>query len=502
MQLFEKLEASRSEPEQSEKLLREFEEWTLFDLDGRFADTLAELLQKSFLHGAPRSEVEKYVRLGMASRLGLQEGELSRIRSLELKRLVEMAWHWESNGLRMADAWLSIPDYAREIRAVRQAEHGFSLSPIGSVFVSLSGRDEIHWLLNVEVSQSTGPRDVWRLSRATADALLSRPRMFGAPEFWIQTDFPHSWSTLRRLRALGLLHLVDESESEVEVGYEVLESGMRVLKALVGSGDTPFSVLAATLSQDEAIAALEGGGGKTAPALGLNASALATARQARLVAHEIRNALVPAKFALDSLYENLVGGSVEAEVARFRPRIDPGVERVLKFVDELLKTSELATRPPEAFNLMPAILDAQASFTGHLSIRLIAPPGIRVTSPPDSSPLLVLGYRDRFVLALVNLLRNAEQAQARGATLLLELDAGGQDVLLTVDDDGMGVPPEHRESIFRRGFSLRPGGTGEGLALVREVVESEMRGKIACVEKPGRGARFRMRLPLTERSVR
>jgi signal transduction histidine kinase len=303
----------------------------------------------------------------------------------------------------------------------------------------------------------------------------------------------NSGSTLRRLRAMGLLLLKDSGDlMEGRDALRLTEAGLNALQALVSSTDTPFSVLAATLSQDEALAVLDHTGGKSLPEVSLHSSAQAMARQARLVAHEIRNALIPAQFALNSLYEGLVGREVEAEVARFRPRIDPGISRVLKFVNDLLKTSELATRPPEAFNLVRAVQDARVALTTSLDTQVISPAEL----PP------VLGYRERFVLALVNLLRNAEQASARHVAIELKLEEDGQNILVTVDDDGTGVPEEHRERIFQRGVSLRPGGTGEGLALVKEVVEFELRGKIACVERPGGGARFRMRVPLAERSGR
>jgi signal transduction histidine kinase len=277
------------------------------------------------------------------------------------------------------------------------------------------------------------------------------------------------------------------------LNYELLGEGARLLEAVVSPHESPFSVLAATLSQDEALAALDDKTGRNLADAGLNTSALATARQARLVAHEIRNALIPAQFALNSLYGNLVGGEVEAIVTRLRPRIDSGIERVLKFVNDLLKTSELATRPPEDFDLKRALFDAKASLTTEMNIQ--------VTNPEEELPP-VLGYRERFVLAVVNLLRNADQAGAKQVDITLELETDGKSILVNIDDDGPGIAVENRDRIFQRGISFRPGGAGEGLALVREVVEFELRGKVACVDKAGGGARFRMRLPVTERSPR
>lgn len=308
----------------------------------------------------------------------------------------------------------------------------------------------------------------------------------------------HSWEAIRRLGTLGILEFINEMRDLYDIetpylGYRLLNEGKRVLESLLTPTESPFSVLAATLSQDESLTALEKeGGGKPGLDTVFNSSAIATARQARLVVHEIRNALIPAQVALGSLYNSVVGSQVEAEVVRFRPRIDPGIDRALKFVTDLLKTSELAARAPEGFDVLRVLADAVASLATSLRIQLHVAPDL-----PSLS-----GYRERFVLAIVNLLRNAEQAGAKQVLIESALEANNRNILLTVDDDGPGVRPEDRERIFQRGISLRSGGAGEGLALVKEVVEIELHGKVACVDKPDGGARFRMRLPVAERTPR
>ncbi|QAT88845.1 adaptive-response sensory-kinase [Corallococcus coralloides] len=202
--------------------------------------------------------------------------------------------------------------------------------------------------------------------------------------------------------------------------------------------------------------------------------------------------MIPVQVALGSLYSSIVGAPNEAAVERLRPRIDPGIDRALKFVTDLLKTSELAARAPEGFDVLRVLADAVASLATSLRIQLHVAPDL-----PSLS-----GYRERFVLAIVNLLRNAEQAGAHQVLIDCILEDNQRNLLLTVDDDGPGVRPEDRERIFQRGISLRSGGAGEGLALVKEVVEIELHGKVACVDKPDGGARFRMRLPVAERTPR
>lgn len=96
--------------------------------------------------------------------------------------------------------------------------------------------------------------------------------------------------------------------------------------------------------------------------------------------------------------------------------------------------------------------------------------------------------------ALDNLLLNALAHTGRGG--VIELGARRRQngaLLLWVADDGAGIPPELRDSIFEPFTTARPGGTGLGLALVREIVQAHG-GQIALVERP-QGACFEMELP-------
>jgi signal transduction histidine kinase len=76
----------------------------------------------------------------------------------------------------------------------------------------------------------------------------------------------------------------------------------------------------------------------------------------------------------------------------------------------------------------------------------------------------------------------------------------GQTVLLTVDDDGPGVPAEQREVVFERfgrleeGRSRDRGGAGLGLAVVRRIAERHG-GSVGVGDSPLGGARFEVRLP-------
>jgi signal transduction histidine kinase len=117
----------------------------------------------------------------------------------------------------------------------------------------------------------------------------------------------------------------------------------------------------------------------------------------------------------------------------------------------------------------------------------------------DEGSHVVQGDRDRLVQALRNLLENAVRHAA--SAVWLSCAAEDSAVVVTVSDNGPGVPIEKREAIFGRFVRLddsrgrASGGTGLGLAVCRAVVEAHG-GTVECVDPEHGGATFRVRLPL------
>jgi signal transduction histidine kinase len=68
-------------------------------------------------------------------------------------------------------------------------------------------------------------------------------------------------------------------------------------------------------------------------------------------------------------------------------------------------------------------------------------------------------------------------------------------VVVEVRDDGPGISPDDLERIFNPFFTTKPQGTGLGLAIVRKVVDAHD-GRIDAVSAPGRGAAFKVSLPV------
>jgi len=111
----------------------------------------------------------------------------------------------------------------------------------------------------------------------------------------------------------------------------------------------------------------------------------------------------------------------------------------------------------------------------------------------DAPPALTLSLRvDAVRRAITNLVDNARR---HARHVVLAASPQGRAVQVTVDDDGPGISPERRESVFRPFESSEAGGTGLGLTIARDIVRAHG-GEIVLEESPLGGLRARIRLPV------
>ena len=118
----------------------------------------------------------------------------------------------------------------------------------------------------------------------------------------------------------------------------------------------------------------------------------------------------------------------------------------------------------------------------------------------DTVPIRTMAMEEEVDCVIDNLVSNALRASPKGSTCRLAVEADGLFALVTVTDEGTGVPEDKREAIFERFTRLEKsrnrslGGFGIGLAVSRRLVEGRG-GTIRVVAGPTGGARFEVRWP-------
>jgi signal transduction histidine kinase len=217
-----------------------------------------------------------------------------------------------------------------------------------------------------------------------------------------------------------------------------------------------------------------------------------------ILAHELRNPLAPVRNAVEIMR---MPGVDEARLAWCRDVLARQVRHLTHLVDDLLDVSRI-TQNKIRLRLEPVNLMDVVSAAVETSEPVIAAHGHRLEVQPSSEPLNVDGDSVRLTQVVANLLNNAAKYQERGGRIEVLVERDGQQAVIRVRDQGIGLSPEILPRVFEPFMQVdgnlhrAEGGLGLGLALVRSLVELHGGRVRALSEGPGRGTEMEVRLPL------
>ncbi|MCZ9339677.1 HAMP domain-containing histidine kinase, partial [Streptomyces sp. TRM76130] len=176
-------------------------------------------------------------------------------------------------------------------------------------------------------------------------------------------------------------------------------------------------------------------------------------------------------------------------------RLVGSVGRLGAVLDDLLLSATLAADPARPAERVPVDLTALARSVVAEEAERIRDNGLTVTVGGARRPLFVGGVESALRRAVGELLSNAISHTPAGGRVEVTLTRSGSTVELAVSDTGPGFEPAEAERLFQRFHRAGDGGRyGLGLALLREVVAGHG-GTVTAAGRPGRGARFTIRLP-------
>jgi len=211
-------------------------------------------------------------------------------------------------------------------------------------------------------------------------------------------------------------------------------------------------------------------------------------RFAYSVSHDLRAPLRGMQGFSQALLEDYAG-ELDPGGQDFARRINAAAERMDQLIQDLLAHSRLSR---EEMALQPVSLEQAAAALAHLEGDISARQARVRVEPPLPE---VQAHRATLLQIVANLVSNAIKFTAPGVKPQVRLRAEdrGEQVRLWVEDNGLGIAPEHQERIFRiferlHGVEAYPG-TGIGLAIVKKSVE-RMGGQVGVESAPGQGSRF------------
>jgi PAS domain S-box-containing protein len=210
------------------------------------------------------------------------------------------------------------------------------------------------------------------------------------------------------------------------------------------------------------------------------------------ISHELRTPLTSIR-ALSELLVEHEFDPVEARQAA--ETINRESERLTRLVDNVLDAARIEAGRLPTYPRPTHLAGVVGEALGVLHAR--PGPGFRLDLPVDLPP--VLADPDRLRQVLDNLLSNAVKYGPADGEVRVRGQREGDQVRITVIDQGRGIPPEHLPRLFDRfhrvGGANAPGGTGLGLFISNSLVEL-MGGQMQASSRPGRGSSFSFTLPV------
>ncbi|MCB9576745.1 MAG: GHKL domain-containing protein [Polyangiaceae bacterium] len=211
----------------------------------------------------------------------------------------------------------------------------------------------------------------------------------------------------------------------------------------------------------------------------------------RLLAHEIRNPLNSLSLQLQLVERSMARADDETRRG-FEKRIESArqeMRRLDALVSDYLELHQVSGR------LTFAHVDVDAVVTSVLRQERELLEQSRTRVETDLAPVCIEADGEKLSGLLVHLLHNAVEAMQGSAERRIDirLTADDERVVLTVADTGPGL--EQPREIFLPGYSKKPGGTGMGLAICRQIAEGHG-GRLTATNGPQGGAELRLELPI------
>jgi len=214
------------------------------------------------------------------------------------------------------------------------------------------------------------------------------------------------------------------------------------------------------------------------------------------VSHELKNPLTSMKSAL----ETLARVTDAEQKQRLFAIILEDVSRMDRLITDIAQASrleaELTRTAPEKINLIHLL---SALVTSRNQVQ--SPENRHLDLKVDQAQISIHGVPSRLVQIMENLIGNALSFSPPEGKVVIRAATRGNKAIVSVEDEGPGIPPEKLEKIFDRFYSSRPAGerfgthSGLGLSICRQIAEGHG-GRIYAENVQPHGAKFTLELPL------
>lgn len=208
---------------------------------------------------------------------------------------------------------------------------------------------------------------------------------------------------------------------------------------------------------------------------------------AKQVAHEIKNPLTPMRMLIQNY------------VRKYDSNDPDTAEKLKDLSDTLINQIDTMSAIAEAFSdfaRLPMRKDEELDVveTVRTALEVFPFDSVKLNSPVNE--LKINFDRIYLIRIITNLVKNAIQAvpESRKPEVVVTLQQLKDYLIIRVNDNGTGIPPQLGDKIFEPKFTTTTGGTGLGLAMVKKIIE-DYNGEIRYISEEGTGTEFTIRIP-------
>jgi len=210
---------------------------------------------------------------------------------------------------------------------------------------------------------------------------------------------------------------------------------------------------------------------------------------ARQVAHEIKNPLTPMRLSMQSFQRKFdpTHPEIETRVKEFSKTIIQQIDNLSAIAGAFSDFAKMPAQQNESLNAVEII---------RLALDIFNDNKIQFTSEKDN--IEIEFDRSQLIRIITNLVKNAIQAteHLEHPVISVNVFTEADMVVITVEDNGVGIPKDMQERIFEPRFTTKTSGMGLGLGMVKNSVET-YKGNIKLTSKLEEGTIFTLKFPKT-----
>ncbi|PFA68231.1 PAS domain-containing sensor histidine kinase [Bacillus sp. AFS015802] len=201
------------------------------------------------------------------------------------------------------------------------------------------------------------------------------------------------------------------------------------------------------------------------------------------IAHEIRNPLTSIKGFIQLLKEN------EHVSDQYLTVMSSEMDRINQIVGELLILSKPQMRTYQTFD-MSEVLRYVVKVMGHEALLK----GITLHVKLPTSPIHVFGDKNQCIQVLINIIKNAIESMDEG-DIDIDWKLRDQSVLIAIQDQGIGIPPDRLKRLGEPFFTLKEKGMGLGLTISQKIIEDH-KGSLLIESEVDKGTKVEVTFPV------